>query len=175
MTAGPAREEPPGRTERLLEKAADMLVLAASLSLLFMVGVIVVDVVLGVTMSIRVFGAYEIVGLLMAPVAFLPMAKTLLTGQHLTVDLLDQSIPAWCSRVLRLLAMAATLGFVTLLSVLAFNRARESVQLNEVTLDRGIPLVYLIAPIFVGFLALAVCAAFLLLRMSTTILPRSEH
>lgn len=175
MTAEPAHGEATGRTAKLLDRTADVLVLVAALSLLLMVGLIVIDVVLGVTMRFRIFGAYEIVGLLMAPVAFLPMAKTLLKGQHLTVDLIDHLLPAWTSLLLRLLGMAATLAFVALLSVLAFDRAMESVRLNEVSLDRGIPLVYLIVPIFIGFLAIAICAGYLLLRGLKTLLPRRDH
>lgn len=175
MTSGSRHGEPTDRMARMLDRAADILVLVAAVCLLFMVGLIVVDVVLGMTVNVRIFGAYEIVGLLMAPVAFLPMAKTLLKEQHLTVDLIDNVIPAWTSRLLRLLGMAATLAFVVLLSVLTVGRAVESVRLNEVSLDRGIPLIYLIAPIFVGFLAIAICAGFLILRDTPFLLPRRDR
>lgn len=174
MTSGSAPGETAGQAARLLDRAADGLVLVAALCLLFMVGLIVVDVVLGMTVGFRIFGAYEIVGLLMAPVAFLPMGKTLLNGQHLTVDLIDNVIPAWASRTLRILGLAMTVAFVVLLSVLTFGRAMESVRLDEISLDRGIPLIYLIAPILVGFIAIAICAGHLLLRGLTFRLSRRD-
>ncbi|MFN3549755.1 MAG: TRAP transporter small permease [Mesorhizobium sp.] len=164
MNSGHGHSGSTGWVARLLDRAADGLVLVAALCLLFMVGLIVVDVVLGVTLKFRIFGAYEIVGLLMAPVAFLPLAKTLLKGQHLTVDLIDNLIPAWASGALRMAGLAMTVAFVALLSVLTFGRALESVRLSEVSLDRGIPLIYLIVPILIGFVAIAICAAYLLLR-----------
>jgi TRAP-type C4-dicarboxylate transport system permease small subunit len=163
------------RMAGLIDKAADGLMLVAVLCLLFMVGLIVVDVLLGITLNIRIFGAYEIVGLLMAPVAFLPLGKTLLKGQHLTVDLLDNLISVGASRTLHLLGLAMTVGFVILLTVLTFGRAMESVSLNEVSLDRGIPLIFLIMPIFVGFAAIAICSGFLIIRDLRARLPRRDH
>ena len=174
MTSGSASGETAGQMARILDRAADVLVLVAALCLLFMVGLIVVDVVFGMTLGFRIFGAYEIVGLLMAPVAFLPLGKTLLRDQHLTVDLIDNLIPAWASRALRVAGLAMTAAFVVLLSVLTFGRAVESVRLDEVSLDRGIPLIYLIVPMLVGFVAIAICAGYLLLRGLTFRLPRRE-
>ena len=146
---------------RLLELVTVGLEILAALALFAMVGLIVADVALGVLLGIHIFGAYELAGIFMAPVAFLPMARTLLKGQHLTVELIDNVVSEGSLGVFRLIGLACTFTFAAMLAVLIYGPMMDTIRFGEVTLDLGLPIAVKIAPIFVGMCAAAVSAGYL--------------
>ena len=140
---------------------ADALVIVAALCLMLMIVITVADVVLGAVAGTRIFGAYEMVGLLMAPVGFLPMAKTLLKDRHLTVELIDHVVSDRGLMIFQLVGVACVFVFAAVLAVFVYDPMMNAISYGEVTPDREIPLIYKIAPIYVGLVAAALCAGFL--------------
>lgn len=147
--------------KRLLNALTSGLVVMAAMALFAMIGLVVVDVALGRLFSYHIFGAHELVGILMAPVAFLPMARTLLKGQHLTVELIDSIVSERALGLFRLIGLACVLAFAAILAVLIYGPMIDTIRFGEVTPDRELPAAVRIAPIFLGMCAAAASAGFL--------------
>ena len=148
----------------LLERLAGALVLVAALCLVAMIALIVVDVALGNLLGMRIFGAYEIVALLMAPVAFLPIARTVLKDGHITVEIVDSLFPEKAVRLLRLLGLAGVVVFCGMLAIFMYGPMMDTIRYGEVTPDREVPMIVKLAPIFIALCAGAICAGAMLVR-----------
>ncbi|MCI5077987.1 TRAP transporter small permease subunit [Oricola sp.] len=154
----------------LLERLAGALVLIAAICLVAMVGLIVADVTLGNLLGARIFGAYEIVALLMAPVAFLPIARTLLKDGQITVEIVDALLPGRAIQLLRVFGLAGMLVFAAMLAIFMYTPMMDTVRYGEFTPDREIPMIVKLGPIFIALCVAALCAAFLLVRETLKLL-----
>lgn len=159
---------------RILELATECLVILAAGALFAMIGLIVVDVALGGLLGIHIFGAYELVGILMAPVAFLPMARTLLKGQHLTVELIDNVVGERALAGFRLVGLASVFLFAGTLAVLIYGPMLDSMRFGEVTPDLGLPVAVRTVPIFAGMCVAALCAGWLFVMELLTFARRDR-
>ena len=109
------------------------------------------------------FGTYEVVELFLAAVAFLAIPETFLRDEHITIELIDQVIPARAVEILRATGLGATVIFVGLLAFHMIEPAVEFVEFNDVTRDLQYPIIWKGALILAGiaFSVVAVVTVFL--------------
>lgn len=137
--------------------AARFFTRVAAVLLLAMVALNVVDVGLRSGLNAPIFGTYEVIELLLAAVAFLAIPETFLRRQHITIELIDQVVPARVVDVLRALGTLAALVFVGLLTYHMIQPALDLVEFNEVTVDLHMPVIWKGSLILAG-VALSVVA-----------------
>ena len=147
---------------RWMDGAARSLSRAASFCLVVMMGITVVDVVLRGAFRQPVFGTYDVVEVMLVAVIFLALPEVFLRDQHVTVDVVDQLVPAWATRLLKAAAALLSLGFVAALGWNMIAPARDAWQFGETTLDLKIPIWLFWAPMLLGIAAsVAALIAFL--------------
>ena len=122
--------------------AARLLSRVAAAFLLAMMALNVVDVGLRTTINAPIFGTYEVVELLLAAVAFLAIPEVFLRDGHITIELIDQLVPARGLAWLKAAGTLAALIFVGLLAYHMIQPAIEFVAFNDVTVDLQIPLIW---------------------------------
>jgi TRAP-type transport system small permease protein len=88
----------------MLSRLTRLLSHAASICLVVMMGVTVVDVVGRWLFAIPIFGAFEVVGVMLVGTIFLALPETFLRDQHVTVDVIDNLVPAAAKRLLQVIA-----------------------------------------------------------------------
>lgn len=142
--------------------AARFLTRVAAVFLLGMVAINVVDVGLRESINAPIFGTHEIVVLMLAAVAFLAIPEVFLRDQHITIELIDQVVPARAVGWLRAFGSLCALVFVTLLAWHMVQPALDYVEFDEITMDLQLPLIWQATLILTG-IAGAVIAAFVLL------------
>ena len=138
-----------------------------------MVAINVVDVGLRSGLNTPIFGAYEIVEFMLAAVAFLAIPEVFLRDQHITIELIDQVVPAKVSDWLRAVGTAAAFVFVALLSWHMVRPALDNIEFNEITMDLQLPLIWKAALILTGVAFAVVAAAVLFLRDLSRALGRA--
>jgi len=141
--------------------AARFLTRVAAVALLAMVAINVVDVGLRSGFNAPIFGTYEIVEFLLAAVAFLAIPEAFLRDQHITIELVDQLLPARVIDWLRAFGTLAALVFVALLAWHMIRPALDFIEFNEITMDLQLPLIWKAALIITG-VGTAIMAAFVL-------------
>ncbi len=114
--------------------AARFLTRVAAVFLLAMVAVNVVDVGLRSGFNAPIFGTYEIVGFLLAGVAFLAIPEAFLRDRHITIELIDQIVPARAVGWLRVFGTSTALFFVALLAWHMVQPALDYVEFNDITM-----------------------------------------
>lgn len=137
----------------LVAAAARLLTRVAAVFLLGMVALNVVDVGLRTALNAPIFGTYEIIELLLAAVAFLAIPEAFLLRRHITIELIDQVVPARLVDWLRVFGTLAALVFVGLLAYHMVRPAVEYVQFNDVTVDLHMPLIWKASLILAGVAA----------------------
>ena len=125
-----------------VNEAARWLTRVASLFLLAMMAINVVDVVLRAAFDAPIFGTYEIVELTLAAVAFFAIPETFLRNGHVTIELIDQIAPPAVISVLKVFGLGVTFAFFALLVYYMIPPAIDAVQFNEVSFDLHIPLIW---------------------------------
>ena len=139
---------------------------AGAACLVVMMGITVVDVVLRGTLRLPIFGTYDIVEMTLVGVIFLALPEVFLREQHVTVDVIDQVVPAPVTRALKMLAALATLGFVGVLGWNMLGPAHDAWQFGETTLDLKIPIWVFWMPMLLGIAASILAMLALLMRLA---------
>ena len=152
--------------------AARFLTRVAAVFLLAMVAINVVDVGLRSGLNKPIFGTYEIVEFMLAAVAFLAIPEVFLRDQHITIELIDQLLPATVINWLRAFGNLAGVVFVTLLTWHMVQPALDFIAFDEITMDLQLPLIWKASLILTGIGAAIVAAAALFLRDLSTALGR---
>ena len=129
-----------------------------------MVAINIVDVGLRSGFNTPIFGTYEIVELMLAAVAFLAIPEAFLRGKHITIELIDQVVSERVSDWLRVIGTLAAIVFVALLAYHMIQPALDYIQLNEVTVDLQIPLIWKAVLILLGVAASIVAVAVVFVR-----------
>jgi len=96
-------------------RTARLLGLAASVFLVVMMGVTVVDVISRHLFAFPIFGTLDIVELAMVATIFIAIPATFLNDEHIVVDVIDQIVPVrvvlWLKRLSALVTLIV-LGFM---------------------------------------------------------------
>ena len=137
----------------IVTAAARFLTRVAAIFLLAMVAINVIDVGLRESINAPIFGTHEIVVFMLAAVAFLAIPEVFLRDQHITIELIDQIIPA-----------RAALVYVGLLAWHMVAPAMDYIEFNEITMDLQIPLIWQASLILTGIAVAMITALVLLLR-----------
>ena len=137
----------------LINSAARLLTRVAAVFLAAMVAINIVDVGLRSGFNAPIFGTYEIVELMLAAVAFLAIPEAFLRGKHITIELIDQVVSERVSDWLRVFGTLVAIVFMALLAYHMLQPALDYIQLNEVTVDLQIPLIWKAVLILLGVAA----------------------
>ena len=129
-----------------------------------MVAINIVDVGLRSGFNAPIFGTYEIVELMLAAVAFLAIPEAFLRGKHITIELIDQVVSERVSDWLRVIGTLAAIVFMALLAYHMLQPARDFIQLNEVTVDLQIPLIWKAVLILLGVAASVIAVTVVFVR-----------
>jgi TRAP-type C4-dicarboxylate transport system permease small subunit len=148
----------------VVHAAARFLTRVAAVFLLAMVAINIADVGLRSSINAPIFGTYEIVELMLAAVAFLAIPEAFLRGEHITIELIDQVISKRAAEWLQVLGTLAALVFAALLGYHMIQPALDYIQLNEVTVDLQIPLIWKAVLILIGVVASVVTFAVVFIR-----------
>ncbi len=154
--------------------AARLLTRVAAVFLLAMMALNVVDVGLRSGFNAPIFGTYEIIEFLLAAVAFLAIPEVFLRDQHITIELIDQVIPAGAVRWLKLIGTFVALVFVAMLTWHMSQPAREFIEFNDVTIDLHLPLIWKASLVLLGFACAAIAVLVMFLREISSVLRRAE-
>lgn len=130
----------------------------AGVALLGMVAVNVIDVGLRDLVGIQTIGSYEMVEMLLAAVGFLAIPEAFLRDSHITVELIDQVIPARAVDWLRAFGALFVIVYLVLLTLKMIQPALDYLEFGEVTIELGVPQFYPAVVILTGF-AVAILAA----------------
>lgn len=155
--------------------AARFLTRVAAVFLLAMVAINVVDVGLRSGLNKPIFGTYEIVEFMLAAVAFLAIPEVFLRNQHITIELIDQIVPARVADWLRAIGSLVAVVFVTLLAWHMVQPALDFIEFDEITMDLQLPLIWKAALILTGIASAIVAALVLFLRDLSTALGRGAN
>ena len=150
--------------------AARFLTRVAAVFLVGMVAINVVDVGLRSAFNAPIFGTYEIVEFMLAAVAFLAIPEVFLRDQNITIELIDQLLPAKVIDWLRAIGALLALVFVALLSWHMVRPALDYIEFNEITMDLQLPLIWKAVLILTGVAAAVITAFVLLIRDISTAL-----
>lgn len=149
--------------QRLTGSLARGLSWVAAACLVVMMSITVVDVVLRGAFRQPVFGTYDIVEAMLVAAVFLALPEVFLRDQHVTVDVVDQLVPGFVARLLKIVAALLSLGFVAALGWNMIGPARDAWQFGETTLDLKLPIWLFWAPMLLGIAgSVAALVAFLL-------------
>ncbi len=143
---------------------ARFLTRVAAVFLLAMMLINVVDVGLRVSINAPIFGTYEIVEFMLAAVAFLAIPEAFLRDQHITIELIDQVLPARVIDWLRAFGTLCAMVFVGLLFWHMVQPAIDYVEFNEITMDLQLPLIWKAVLIMTGIGAAVLTALVLFVR-----------
>ena len=144
-----------------------MITAAASLALLFMMGVVVYDVIArSIDPAWRLFGALDLVEFSLNWMICLSIAAAIFAGQVIAVDLIDSLDRRGLLQWLGLLAL------LTILSLMGWQTIRPALNVlswGEITFDLGLPKFWYWIAIWTGLALSIIGVAWQLLRK---ILPR---
>ncbi len=143
---------------------ARFLTRVAAIFLIAMMLVNVVDVGLRVSINAPIFGTYEIVEFMLAAVAFLAIPEAFLRDQHITIELIDQVLPARAVDALRAFGTLCAMVFVALLFWHMIQPAMDYVEFNEITMDLQLPLIWKAVLIMTGVGASVLTALAMFIR-----------
>ena len=136
----------------------------AGVALVGMVLVEVADVGLRNLFGIPTVGAYEMIELLLAAAGFLAIPEAFLRDSHITVELIDQVIPARAVDWLRVFGGLVVLVYLVLLTWKMLQPALDYVEFGEVTIELGVPMAIPAIAILTGIGASILTATVLFVR-----------
>jgi TRAP-type C4-dicarboxylate transport system permease small subunit len=151
--------------EKWIDRLAQALSWAGAICLTVMMLATILDVGLRAVFGTPVFGTFEMVELMLVGVVFLALPEVFLKDQHVTVDVVDQVVPARVSRLLKSAAALLTLGFVAVLGWNMTGPALDAARFGETTLDLKLPIWIFWAPMLLGLAASLLAALVSLLRV----------
>lgn len=149
---------------RALRFLTSGLLLVAAVLLVAMMLVSVMDVLLRISGGTPIFGAYELVELALAGVAFLAIPEACRRDQHLLVDLVDQVASRRVVQALRVFATVMSLGFLAVLCLHMIDPLIEKLRYEEITINLQLPLWWSGALILLGFAAALLAVVGVLVR-----------
>ena len=152
-------------TGGILEWAVRLLSRTASGCLIVMMGVTVADVIGRSLFATPIFGAFEIVGIMLVGTIFLALPETFSRDQHVTVDIIDQAVPSSVRRACRIIAALLSLGFVAVMTWTMVRPASDALRFGEVTLDLKMPLWVFWGPMLLGMAASTAALVAFLVRL----------
>lgn len=153
--------------QRVLNRIAYGLAAVASIFLVAMMGITVVDVILRDVFNTGIQGTLEIIELLLACTFFIALPALFVKDAHIVVDAVDTVAPRWVPRLRRLATLLAT---VTLAAMgwQGWIAAQDTLVFGDVTSDLSLPRIWYWVPVLFGMIASAIVAAVILF------LPASE-
>jgi TRAP-type C4-dicarboxylate transport system permease small subunit len=160
---------------RITVAAARLLSHGAAIALLGMVAMNVIDVGLRSGFNAPVYGAYEIVELLLAAAAFFVVAEVFLRDSHITIELIDQVVPARVVDVLRATGMALCVLFLGLLTYAMVQPAIDMITFHDVTFDLHMPKIWPGSLVFLGLASAGIAALAMFVRDVRTALRSGER
>ena len=131
-------------------RAARLLGLAASLCLIVMMGVTVVDVVSRHLFASPIFGTLDIVELSLVATIFIAIPATFLNDEHIVVDLVDQLAPPRVVLWLKWLGALVTVAVLGLLLWYMREPFMDKLSWGETTLELAWPRWWHWLPILFG-------------------------
>lgn len=152
---------------RIVGAAARLMSHVAAIALLGMVAINVADVGLRSTVNTPIFGAYEIVELLLAAVAFLVIPEAFLREGHITVELIDQVVGPRAVAWLKVTGMFATVVFLGLLTWAMIQPALDMITFDDVTFNLHMPKIWDGAFVLAGIGAATVAALVMFVKSIT--------
>ena len=147
-----------------LEQLVRVLRTVAVASLAAMMLVTIVDVTMRNTINELVLGGVEIVQLTLVLTVFLALPETFLRNEHITIDLVDQLVPAFVARALRGLGAFLTFMLVALIAWRTFPPALDTIDIGDRTSDLRIPLIWYWLPVLIGGVTSALAMALVVVR-----------
>lgn len=127
----------------------------ASVALVAMMMVIVVDVAMRHTLNTPLPGVYDMVSVLLLIMVFSGMAQVVLSQSEILIDLLDTILSGRIVKILRILAAFLTAGLSVYLLVAMVGPARSAYQYGDRLLELGLPVWILWIVAFVGVAVVA--------------------
>lgn len=151
-----------------------LLGLVARISIVAMVGLIVADVVMRNFLNRPLYGTYEIVEMLLVPVAFFFVPDRLIHNGHIAVELIDGVLSRRVLAWLKVVAAALMVLFLVLLSIFMLPPLQDIVKYDRRTFDLELPIIWRALPLYAVMVASAVVACWVLLRqLREAIVPGS--
>lgn len=141
-----------------------MLRFGATIGLLAMMLVTIVDVTMRLTMNRLLLGSVELVELALVAAVFLALPETVLDRRHITVDVVDRWLPARGVRMLERAAAVATAGLLVVMAWRMIVPALDTLAIGDRTSDLGISHFWYWLPIVAGSAAAAAAAVVALVR-----------
>lgn len=137
---------------------ATLLSRIAGIALLGMIAVNVGDVTLRNVFGIPTLGAYEMIELLLAAVAFLAIPEAFLRENHITVELIDQVVSERVVGWLRMFGAALVVLYLVLLAWKMVQPALDFAEFGEVTMELRVPMAYPAFVILAGIVGSVIAA-----------------
>ena len=135
----------------------------AGMFALAMMGLTVADVVLRSVFNQPIHGVYELVELLLACTTFSALPGVFLRDENVVVDLVDHS---WPSAVPLLRRVAAVISFCVVVAMAwcMIPRARDILELGDVTSDLSLPRIWYWIPVLAGVFGAAAATFVMIFR-----------
>ncbi len=131
----------------------------ASVALLMLMLVTVVDVFLRYLFNKPLRGSYELVESLLVVVIFFGISATFLRRQNIVIDIIDSFVSPLVVRILVVLGDIATVACLVFTSWTMVTPALQAYSYGDRKLDLQLPLSALWAVAFIGMAAAILCAA----------------
>lgn len=146
-------------------KLATWLLSHVAIAALFgMVGLIVVDVVLRNLFNHPLYGTYEVVSLLLVPVAFFLVPDRVLNDGNIIVELIDSFAGPRTVHALKIAARVVMVIFFALLGWLMLDPLKDMYSFDRRTYDLELPLVWQNAALYFAILAGLISSIVVLVR-----------
>lgn len=124
---------------------------AAALVLVFMMLFTTYAVIMRQVFDTPILGVIDVMELALVVCIFLAMPGVFLRDEHVVVDVIDQMVSPRTVRLLRLIGLVLTLGFLVLMITYMLQPALEKLDQHEVTMTLGINRFVHWIPIIFGF------------------------
>lgn len=147
-----------------LARVARWLRIVAMVALVAMMLVTIVDVTMRLVLNRLVLGSVELVELMLVTAVFLALPETFVRDEHITVDLIDQALPAGKLRGLRTVAAVVTAAFLAVMAWRMIPPALDTLTIGDLTSDLQISLFWYWLPIVIGGVVAAIIVVALALR-----------
>jgi TRAP-type C4-dicarboxylate transport system permease small subunit len=156
----------------LLDRLRVVQLRLASIALIIMMGVTLLDVFLRYAFNSPIRGAYELVEAMMVVFVFHGMSTALLQRRNIVIDLIDslahRAVVAVLIRISDILAVAA----ISLFAYAMITPALQSFNYGEVKMELQVPIWYMWAAAFLGIAGAILCAIGALIAPAT---PRHDN
>lgn len=143
---------------------------AGGLAIIFMVGVVVVDIVGRHVFGFALVGAYDYVSYTLVVSVYAGMSEAFRQKAHITVDMIDNFTNETVRNTIKATALVLTFAMLMLVTWLCLGRAYDSFRFGDVTADLRIPKIWHWAAILVGLTVTCITLLELFLRSLASLL-----